>query len=113
MAEARVSRDEWRKRVGRWKDSGLTAKEFAAETGLNAGTLQFWRYKLKKADAAEPHRRRSLPRIPTVSSIVQVGAVTANSEPRVEIELKNGRVLRVAPAIDPSVLKTLVATLEA
>jgi hypothetical protein len=44
MAGNRASRDEWQKRVDRWKDSGLTAKEFAAETGINAGTLQFWSY---------------------------------------------------------------------
>jgi len=31
----RVSRDEWAKRVERWKDSGLTAKEFASEVGIN------------------------------------------------------------------------------
>ena len=47
MAGKRANRDEWRKRVDRWKDSGLTANEFVAETGINAGTLQFWGYKLK------------------------------------------------------------------
>ena len=45
MARARADREEWRKRVERWKGSGLTAKEFAAETGINAGNLQFWQYK--------------------------------------------------------------------
>ncbi len=29
----------WAKRVARWSDSGLSAKEFASETGLNANTL--------------------------------------------------------------------------
>jgi hypothetical protein len=33
MARARVDCDEWRRRIQRWKDSGLTAKEFAAEMG--------------------------------------------------------------------------------
>lgn len=28
--------------VERWKDSGLTAKEFAAETGLKASALYYW-----------------------------------------------------------------------
>ncbi len=32
-------REQWAKRVERWKDSGLTAKEFAAETGINAQSL--------------------------------------------------------------------------
>lgn len=42
----RTSREEWRKRVERWKDSGLTAEQYAAELGINAKTLQFWRYKV-------------------------------------------------------------------
>jgi hypothetical protein len=40
IARAAVSRAEWRRRVARWKSSGLTAKEFAAEMGINAGTLE-------------------------------------------------------------------------
>jgi len=43
-----VGREDWAKRVERWKDSGLTAKEFAAELGINAGSLQQWAYQLKK-----------------------------------------------------------------
>jgi len=43
---ARASAEQWAKRVKRWKDSGLSAREFAAETGINASTLSFWRWKL-------------------------------------------------------------------
>jgi DNA-binding NtrC family response regulator len=39
MAAARSSRDDWRKRVERWKDSGLTAVQFASVMGINAGTI--------------------------------------------------------------------------
>jgi hypothetical protein len=28
--------------VERWRDSGLTAEQFAGELGINAGTLKFW-----------------------------------------------------------------------
>jgi hypothetical protein len=111
MGEARASRDEWRKRVERWKDSGLTAKEFAAETGLNAGTLQFWRYKLKKSDAVVP-RRRSPVVAPAVSSIVEVAPARAAAEPRVEIELRNGRLLRVPATFESSALRALLAILD-
>jgi hypothetical protein len=55
MARARADRDEWRRRIARWKESGLTAKEFAADAGINAGTLQFWQYKLKRGE--RPTRR--------------------------------------------------------
>jgi hypothetical protein len=31
--------------VARWARSGLTAKRFAAKTGINAGTLQYYKWK--------------------------------------------------------------------
>jgi hypothetical protein len=39
MARERVDQEEWRQRVESCKDSGLTAKEFAAETGIKAGKV--------------------------------------------------------------------------
>jgi hypothetical protein len=36
---AREKREVWAKRVQRWADSRLTAKEFASETGVNENTL--------------------------------------------------------------------------
>jgi hypothetical protein len=40
--QPKTSREEWQKRVERWRDSGLTAEQFAGELGINAGTLKFW-----------------------------------------------------------------------
>jgi hypothetical protein len=37
----RVGREEWAKRVERWRDSGLTTAEFAAEVGINPKTLTY------------------------------------------------------------------------
>jgi DNA-binding transcriptional regulator YiaG len=48
---AKTTSAEWAKRVERWQDSGLTAKEFAAELNVNAGTLSYWKYKLRKLTA--------------------------------------------------------------
>ena len=62
---ARASAAEWAKRVERWKDSGLTTKEFAAEMGLKASTLTYWKWKLgnderdKGADSASRTSRRA------------------------------------------------------
>lgn len=47
---ARSSSEEWAKRVARWKASGLTAKEFAAKTGVNPSTLAYWRWRLSSAE---------------------------------------------------------------
>ncbi|HKO26669.1 MAG TPA: hypothetical protein VJU80_04365, partial [Solirubrobacteraceae bacterium] len=91
MDGRRASRDEWRKRVDRWKESGLTAKEFAAETGLNAGTLQFWRYKLKKTDPKAGSRRAPRAASSILSSIVEVRPSAAAADSRFEIELAKAR----------------------
>ncbi|HEV3094606.1 MAG TPA: hypothetical protein VGY30_08855 [Solirubrobacteraceae bacterium] len=111
MADKRASREEWQKRVERWKDSGLTAKEFAAETGVNVGTLQCWKYKLTRL-GSERRRRPSAP-ASIVSSIVEVRPAAEAAEDRYEIELGNGRRLRVPAVFDAGALKTLLAILEA
>ena len=55
---ARASRAEWAKRVERWQQSGLTAKEFAAQTGLKQSTLSYWKWALRSTPS-EPPRRAS------------------------------------------------------
>lgn len=112
MAGKRASRDEWRKRVDRWKDSGLTAKEFAAETGINAGTLQFWRYKLTRGTPASARRRARRAAASIVSSIVEVRPAPAE-ESRFEIELGNGRRVRVPVVFDATALRSLLSVLDA
>ena len=39
-------RTEWAERVGQWRRSGLTAKEFAHSVGVNVGTLTYWAWRL-------------------------------------------------------------------
>lgn|SRR5262245_37792040 len=114
MARARVDRDEWRRRVERWKDSGLTAKEFAAEMGLNAGTLQFWQYKLRHRKVSTKRPKRKAPSEAILSSLVEVRAPSgAVGDPRFEVELGNGRRVRVPAEFEPAALKTLLSVLEA
>ena len=70
---ARTNAEEWSKRVERWKDNGLTAKEFEAETGIKASTLSYWRWRLgaAKRKAAKPNAQRFLDdgRLPATNNI--------------------------------------------
>ena len=50
---------------------------------------------------------------PIVSSLIEVRPVTAAVDDRFEIELNNGRRLRVPRSFDPTALKALVPALEA
>lgn len=109
----RDGRAVWAKRVERWKDSGLSAREFAAEVGVNEHTLSRWRRRL--AAAGEPGRSEtaitpSFVEIVSVAGIVEAATVVA--EP-LEVVLPRGLRIRVPSRFDPASLLRLVATLEA
>ena len=57
-----AAREKWAKWVERLKASGLTTSEFAAEVGINARSLSWWRWHLAKGEtpttSSEPRRRR-------------------------------------------------------
>jgi hypothetical protein len=122
-----VAREEWAKRVERWRDSGLSCAEFSAELGVNARTLTYWKWMLGKeargekrvwkarqaralraprAAASEPSRSA-----PVVTGLVEVQA--APRDGRFELELGAGRRLRVPMSFDAADLRRLLDVLEA
>jgi len=109
--QSRTSAEEWQKRVERWRESGLTAAQFATELGINAGTLKFWKYKLNKAKRSEGNapvlsaRKKS-----TAPAFVEVRA--GGRDAGFELELSNGRRLRVPQGFDPKALERLLAVLD-
>ncbi|HEX4469907.1 MAG TPA: hypothetical protein VH080_10245 [Gemmatimonadaceae bacterium] len=110
--QARTSAGEWQKRIERWRESGLTADQFAAELGINAGTLRFWGYKLNKAksgesDGATAQRERKKTTAPTF-----VEVRTEGRDAGFELELSRGRRLRVPQGFDAKALVRLLAVLD-
>lgn len=126
-ARARVTREEWAKRIERWRDSGLSAAEFAAELGINARTLVYWKYILGKEARGErrvwPSRkarrgrtaRRVADKAPAsrtiTTDLVEVQAVSGDE--RFELELGAGRRLLVPRTFDAAELRRLLEVLEA
>lgn len=127
QARSRVAREEWAKRVDRWRSSGLTCAEFAAEVGVNARTLTYWKWMLTKEARGEkrawPSRKAKKPRAPR--AVVRVGpsssspavagfveVETAPRDGRFELELGAGRRLRVPPSFDAAELRRLLEVLE-
>jgi transposase len=110
-----TTRAEWAKRVERWRDSGLTAKEFAAETGLKASSLSYWKWKLSTdasiavQDAAPRRRRRSVPPASDTSSsaptFVEVETACASSAAPLELALAHGLTLRIPVGFDENTLR--------
>lgn len=112
-------RETWAKRVERWKDSGLSAKEFAAETGLNARSLSWWRWRLAGGEPTKSSRKRTRPSkrpakitkaAPTPLSFVELTAAVVR-EP-LEIVLPTTLRVRVPIGFDDATLVRLLDVLE-
>src|SRR4051812_19916997 len=102
-----ASRAQWQKRVAQWKKSGLTAEGFAAQEGLNPGTLLWWSSRLRRLAAGEAEVG--------FARLIPVEEVPAQaSEPgALDIVLASGRVVRVRPGFDPALLRDVLRVLEA
>jgi transposase len=127
----RASATEWAKRVERWKDSGLTAKEFAAQTGLKASMLSYWQWKLRALDGAgrDPSKQTAKPssgrrsvgggttRVPDVAEPMQFvelpAAVVPSSTPWLELVLGGSTRVRVPVGFDEVTLTRVLRAVEA
>jgi hypothetical protein len=110
----RTRRAEWQKRIERWRDSGLTAEQFAAELGINAGTLKFWKYRIGK-DAAVGVVTKPTPRAkkgPRAESLVEVHTATMVASSPFVLELGKDRRLQIPSQFDASALERLLSLLE-
>jgi hypothetical protein len=112
---ARESREVWRKRVERWRASGLTAREFAAEIGVNGNTLQHWGWLLQQEEPrSRPAARRAAE---DGSGFVEVVAAEAPRPPTVaqdaiEVVIRDRIRVRISGGFDADVLRRVVAALE-
>ncbi len=88
-------------------DSGLTAKEYAAETGLNANTLAHWRWRLGAASRLQPRAGIAPVKFVEIAAEQAPASVTA-----FELVLAGGRTLRVPVGFDGAELVRLVQALE-
>jgi transposase len=110
-----AARGRWAQLVGRWRRSGLTAREFAESAGINAGTLAYWAWRLKRegAAAAAGQVKRGGRR----STAAVAGArfvelrVERHEDGRFLLELGDGRRLRIPAAFDGDALKRLLTAL--
>jgi hypothetical protein len=112
----RAARGEWAKRVERWRDSGLTLAEFAAEVGISPKTLTNWAWKLKreaKGDGTQLSAPKKRPASATGAPIRPAFVELAghDSVGRFELEVR-GRRLHIPTAFDAQELRVLLEILE-
>jgi transposase-like protein len=111
MTFMRVSREEWAKRVERWKDSGLTAKEFASELGVNPRSLVFWKWQLGKAVAKAPRETSAPSRSRSTTTLPLVELSSAPTSSHFELELGGARRLTNPSTFDADALRRLISVL--
>jgi transposase len=119
---SRTNRAEWAKRVERWKDSGLSAKEYAAETGLKASTLSYWRWRLGSNADRERRKRKAAGKAREAVAVaglsgrfveLEAAAPVPAQQPLLELVLSGGLRVRVAAGFDEATLTRLVRAVEA
>jgi hypothetical protein len=101
--------------VRRWRRSGQTAREFAESAGVNAGTLAYWAWRLKREGKGRDDRslkRRSRRSIAAVgeSSFVEL-IVDGRAGGGFLLELGDGRRLRIPAGFDDGALGRLLTVL--
>ena len=120
----RSTREEWAARVARWKDSGLTAAEYASEVGISARSLAWWKWRLgskTRADAAGRVLARRAPEArattaaatPPISPLTFVEMTATLEADRLEVVLPSSLRVRVRPGFDGATLGRLLDVLEA
>jgi hypothetical protein len=107
---AETGRERWSVRVEKWQQSGLSARDFAAQAGLNAGTLCYWKWRLAREARRPASAPRARKRRDDAVNLVELAPVSLNDE-RVEVELSSGHRLHVPARFDADALARLVSIL--
>ena len=97
---AKKTSRSWDEHVRRWRESGLTAREYANREGLRTSTLYGWSTRLNRGDRSEPARfiEISAPAAPPSVSAIQL---------RIGVAV----VIAVEPGFDAQLLRDVVTAL--
>lgn len=87
-----------------WRRSGRSAKEYASSIGVNAGTLSHWVWRFGHELWRGARSSGTLPAV--------IEAVGGASNDGFELELDQGRRLRIPAHINETALRRLLAVLE-
>lgn len=94
-----ASAAEWASRVERWKDSGLTAKAFAAGEGLNASTLTYWSWRLRTGRSNGAQGSADKPKRPARTRAKEKAVARAQALPKL-VELSVAEVVAAPPTLE-------------
>ena len=84
----------------RWKDSGLTAKEFAAQCGLKASMLSYWQWKLRASNGSRGSTSKQTSKRQAASSASEASGVLSVTAPMRVVELAASVLASAAPCLE-------------
>jgi hypothetical protein len=93
---------QWRRWIGAWRTSRLSVRTFCARHGLSEQRFYAWRRELQRREAEAP----------AFVPVRVVGAAVPAPGSRIEVVLRCGRTVRIAPGFDAATLQQVVAALE-
>jgi len=107
----------WRRLIGQWQRSGLTARDFCAQRGVSEPSFYAWRRTIRQRDQQGRRQpgRKGAGRTGTQPVFVPVHVVPAAPAAvavALEIVLGQGRLVRVPPGFDAMTLRQLLTVLE-
>jgi hypothetical protein len=108
----RVDRETWAKRVERWKDSGLSAAEFATEIGVTPKALSWWKWQLGKGEKRKATQRRPRARKVALSPMTFVEMSAPARSDALELVLPSGVRILVRAPVDSDALGRVLDVLE-
>lgn len=113
---ARRTAKQWARLVERWKRSGLSAGEFGAKVGVDAHSLHWWRWSLRKRGAMGDAPTAPTEAVPAFLPVhVVEAALPREAAPParsgVEIVVDERHVVRVSPGFDEETLLRVLGLL--
>ena len=103
----------WIKRVERWRDSGLSAKEFAAQAGVDWDRLRHWKWRLAKegVEAKTAPAESSVVSAPLAFVEVTPTPPRDRDDEKIEILAPSGFRIRVPERFDAETLRCVLAAM--
>src|SRR5262249_20424806 len=109
----RESREVWAKRVERWHESGLSAKEFAAELGVKAKTLHDWSWRLsakrQTVEEAKVDARQFIEVAAPEGGHAPERPTRRTAMEKIELVLESGLTIRVPARFEAEALRRVLA----
>ena len=99
------------KRVERWRDSGLSAKEFAEQAGVDSDRLRHWKWRLAKESADSKPAPVESAAVSAPIAFVEVTPMPPRDrdDPVIEVVAPSGFCIRIPVRFDADTLRRVLA----